>query len=358
MLVQEHRRPRGGRRALPALPRRGDPDATSSGISGRDALVEAVHFVRYALDAMAATGMARRPTDARSSTSAAGWGRITRALLRYFAPEHVVGVDPLRLDGRGVPGVVRADRPSGSRRSTAGRRCRPRADSVDLILAYSVFSHLPERVATAWMAEFLRVLSRAASSSRTTQSRSFIDLCEQMRTDPAVHELRLPVVPAARPVVRGSRRRAPAVRRRRVPPRGERRRRRARRIALRRLAVRAGLRRAGWGAPARRCPLRRQAERTPAGVLRPSQDRRTGHGTASRASTWMPAPGRAHCSFSSGRWRSRGPGASDALPCRRSAECAACGAQPPRGVGAGRAQDLPRSVETFRRRILRERESD
>ena len=58
-------------------------------------------------------------------------------------------------------------------------------ESVDLIVAYSVFSHLPERLATAWIAEFARVLRPGGIVVATTQSRSFIDLCEQMRTDPS-----------------------------------------------------------------------------------------------------------------------------------------------------------------------------
>ncbi len=51
-----------------------------------------------------------------------------------------------------------------------------------------MFSHLPERVATAWIAEFARVLRPGGIVVATTQSRTFIDLCEQMRTDPSVQD--------------------------------------------------------------------------------------------------------------------------------------------------------------------------
>jgi SAM-dependent methyltransferase len=64
--------------------------------------------------------------------------------------------------------------------------CEP--SSVDLVVAYSVFSHLPENVATAWMAEFLRVLKPGGLVVATTQSRSFIDLCEHIRHDPSYRD--------------------------------------------------------------------------------------------------------------------------------------------------------------------------
>ena len=153
------------------------------GTSGADALIDAVHFVRYTLNVMAEVGLPASP-DRTVIDFGCGWGRITRALLHAFEPAQVVGVDPL-------DSMISACRtwfaPSPVRFETI-ESWPPlpfAAGSVDVIVAFSVFSHLPERLATAWIAEFLRVLRPGGIVVGTTQSRSFIALCEQMRTDPA-----------------------------------------------------------------------------------------------------------------------------------------------------------------------------
>lgn len=170
---------------LPLFP----PEETQRGFvgaSGVEALQEAVRFMRYTLDAMADTGMA--PGPGRSVVDfGAGWGRITRVLLRTFEPASIMAVDPLES-------MVSACRewfaPSDVRFETIGSwpplPCGP--CSVDLVVAYSVFSHLPENVATAWIAEFLRVLKPGGLVVGTTQSRSFIDLCEHIRHDPSYRD--------------------------------------------------------------------------------------------------------------------------------------------------------------------------
>jgi len=148
------------------------------------ALLEAVRFLRYTLDALSAIG-GPAPAECEVVDFGSGWGRITRALLRDFRPEHVIGVDPL-------DSMVAACRDwfAGSPVSfetVDNWPPLPQANaSVDLIVAYSVFSHLPERLATAWIAEFARVLKPGGIVVATTQSRSFIDLCEQIRTDDSV----------------------------------------------------------------------------------------------------------------------------------------------------------------------------
>ena len=152
------------------------------GASGEDALRDAVRFVRYAVDSMAEAGRPLTP-DSTVVDFGCGWGRITRALLKAFEPENILGVDPL-------DSMVAACRDwfasSAVRFETIGTwpPLPNDVDSVDLITAFSVFSHLPESLATSWMAEFLRVLKPGGVVVATTQSRSFIALCEQMRTDP------------------------------------------------------------------------------------------------------------------------------------------------------------------------------
>jgi SAM-dependent methyltransferase len=153
------------------------------GTAGSDALIEALRFVRYSVDAMNQSGLRCSNRSQTIIDFGCGWGRITRALLRWYEPENVLGVDP--LDSM-VAECRRLFSSSPVRFMTIASwpPLNVPTGSVDLIVAYSVFSHLPEHLATAWIAEFRRVLRPGGLVVATTQSRSFIELCEQMRTDP------------------------------------------------------------------------------------------------------------------------------------------------------------------------------
>jgi hypothetical protein len=52
---------------------------------------------------------------------------------------------------------------------------------VDLVYAYSVFSHLAEEAHQAWMSEFHRILKTGGLLVVTTQRRAFIDFCASLR---------------------------------------------------------------------------------------------------------------------------------------------------------------------------------
>jgi ubiquinone/menaquinone biosynthesis C-methylase UbiE len=47
-------------------------------------------------------------------------------------------------------------------------------DSLDLVFAYSVFSHLSEPAHLAWLGEFQRILKRGGLAILTTRSREYI----------------------------------------------------------------------------------------------------------------------------------------------------------------------------------------
>jgi SAM-dependent methyltransferase len=54
-------------------------------------------------------------------------------------------------------------------------------NSLDLITAYSVFSHLSEEAANKWFDEFARILRPGGFVAFTTQGRSFVDQCAYFR---------------------------------------------------------------------------------------------------------------------------------------------------------------------------------
>lgn len=106
-----------------------------------------------------------------------GWGRITRMALRDFSMANIAGIDVdeefVSLSNELFPEPV-------------FKVCKPypptsfEADSVQLVLAYSVFSHLSEEASKAWISEFHRLLKPGGYVAFTTRPISFIDYCEHL----------------------------------------------------------------------------------------------------------------------------------------------------------------------------------
>ncbi|MBJ7968179.1 class I SAM-dependent methyltransferase, partial [Bacillus cereus] len=59
-----------------------------------------------------------------------------------------------------------------------------RDNSLDIIFAYSVFSHLSEETAENWIKEFSRILRPGGIFIATTQARYFLDFCQQFKEHP------------------------------------------------------------------------------------------------------------------------------------------------------------------------------
>ncbi|WP_242403409.1 class I SAM-dependent methyltransferase [Asaia platycodi] len=161
---------------MPAFP---DPSFQSEvhGHSGEVSLHEAFMFFR---EIKAYCRYAGRPLSAetRLLDFGCGWGRILRIFMKDIRPEHLFGID------------------STSRFLMEARRCNPAlgflqtglapptmitAGSFDLIVSFSVFSHLDEFIAGLWINEFHRLLRPGGLAVITTQSRRFIAFCAEQR---------------------------------------------------------------------------------------------------------------------------------------------------------------------------------
>lgn len=116
--------------------------------------------------------------DRRLLDFGTGWGRMLRPWMRDISLKNIFGVDPHPL------------------RIVTARSCNPyvsffntdtlpplvlREHSIDYIIAYSVFSHLDEFSTLKWFAEFKRILRPGGLLAVTTQRRSFINSCEDVR---------------------------------------------------------------------------------------------------------------------------------------------------------------------------------
>jgi SAM-dependent methyltransferase len=101
-----------------------------------------------------------------------GWGRVTRAFLRFSPSSMLTGVD------------VRKEAIDLARSLTPRIRFeqigpRPPAnffadESFDLVVGYSVFSHLSEDVARAWIDEFARIVAKGGLACITTRPKAHL----------------------------------------------------------------------------------------------------------------------------------------------------------------------------------------
>ncbi len=138
---------------LPWLPPEGVQEKYT-GRSGEPALSQAFGFFQLCKQELGRLGLELAP-DSRVLDFGCGWGRITRLLLKDVHPRNVTGVDMLDE-------AIRICRKSNF--PCAFERISPRPpifyadESLDYIFAYSVFTHLSEECARAWIGEFRRIL--------------------------------------------------------------------------------------------------------------------------------------------------------------------------------------------------------
>lgn len=149
------------------------------GSADEQTLAEANNFWRYVKRASIANG---KPINrnTRFLDFGSAWGRFSRFFWRDIAPSNIKGcdIDPeivATCSYLGVPGTFSVIDPKGK---------LPYEDaSMDLIIAYSVFTHLPEPVAGHWMEELSRVAAPGSLIAYTVEPRRFLTFIETLETD-------------------------------------------------------------------------------------------------------------------------------------------------------------------------------
>ncbi|MBM3393553.1 MAG: class I SAM-dependent methyltransferase [Betaproteobacteria bacterium] len=107
-----------------------------------------------------------------------GWGRISRTFMEKASIRNIHGVD---VD----PSFVDITRELFH--SDNFEVCAPfppiecQDASFDLVVAYSVFSHLSEKACIDWMGEFARIVKPGGIVAWTTRHESFFDYCAWAR---------------------------------------------------------------------------------------------------------------------------------------------------------------------------------
>lgn len=147
------------------------------GSSNQSALREGFNFYRAVRDVCSKHGQSWNG-EGKLLDFGTGWGRYARIFMKDFRPENVIGVD---VDESYIR-ICRETFPYG--RFEAVPALPPSTldeDTFDQIIAYSVFSHLAEHAATAWIREFARILRPGGIVAVTTQGRSLLQVCERIR---------------------------------------------------------------------------------------------------------------------------------------------------------------------------------
>jgi ubiquinone/menaquinone biosynthesis C-methylase UbiE len=141
------------------------------GASGFAALYGASEFYSYLKSVCAQHG---RPIGAGSEILdfGVGWGRILRFFLKDVDPETLHGVDTAAdylqaARETGVPGHLHQIDPFG--------RLPHDDQSLDIVYAYSVFTHLPEHIQDLWLADIQRVLRPGGLFIATVEPPRFLD---------------------------------------------------------------------------------------------------------------------------------------------------------------------------------------
>jgi SAM-dependent methyltransferase len=107
-----------------------------------------------------------------------GWGRFARFFYRDVYYKNLYLLDPWEM-------IINLCRENNVYGQLLNIDLLPpliiKDNTFDLIFGYSVFSHLSERAANLWIEELTRVLKPGGHIIITTQGRTFIDFCKNMR---------------------------------------------------------------------------------------------------------------------------------------------------------------------------------
>ena len=109
-----------------------------------------------------------------------GWGRITQLLSLYFEPDRITGCDVMNS------AIDEAKRNGVRAKFTKTEAWPPTSlqnETVDYIFSFSVFSHLSEDNAWAWIREFHRILRPGGLAFLTTRHKSFFNYLDTLHKE-------------------------------------------------------------------------------------------------------------------------------------------------------------------------------
>lgn len=165
---------------LPSLP---DEKTQISyvGKSYKDAFTQGVHAYSRFIESAAELGL-KVEADTKILDFGCGWGRMSQIAYWKTKPENIISVDVMQE-------AIDICKATGLRTNLKKIDQAPPVDlgdgTVDMIMAYSVFSHLNERLYLAWMEEFSRLLKPGGVLAITTRDRSIIAYARSLHASPS-----------------------------------------------------------------------------------------------------------------------------------------------------------------------------
>jgi SAM-dependent methyltransferase len=152
--------------------------AQFTGLSSQQTFLQALTFLDLCRATSDELGVDFGGADATVLDFGCGWGRITQLLSLFFSSEKIVACDVMGS-------ALALCQENGVRASYRQMHSWPpstcRDESIDTIVAYSVFSHLSEDNANAWIREFHRILRPTGTIFITTRHRWFLDYVGDLR---------------------------------------------------------------------------------------------------------------------------------------------------------------------------------
>lgn len=151
--------------------------ARFTGLSARQTFLQAITYLEACRTVAVQRCRCWSGVDTRVLDFGCGWGRITQLLSIHFNPENIIAGD-VQND------ALKLCQDNGVRAAYELLSPWPPsliADaSLDFVFAYSVFSHLSEKNADAWVREFHRILKPGGIAFLTTRHRTFFDYLESL----------------------------------------------------------------------------------------------------------------------------------------------------------------------------------
>ena len=161
--------------AMPGFP--SDEIQTNSvGSAGAQTLLQAFNF--YLVVKRYGERLGRPIKGASVLDFGCAWGRILRFFLRDCEPKDIWGID---VDPEFLSVCINTIADCNFLVVDPVPPTQLGDASFDIVIAFSVFSHLAEHASLRWVQEFSRILKPKGIMVVTTQGRDFIELCRSLR---------------------------------------------------------------------------------------------------------------------------------------------------------------------------------
>lgn len=147
------------------------------GTTSRQSVEGAMKFYRFIQGHAAAHG-GRIGNEHRLLDFGSGWGRMLRPFMRDVSLQNLIGLEPnpwFCMLARGLNPYI------SFLNSDFLPPAPVRSGHLDAVISWSVFSHLGERLARAWLTEFSRMCRPGAKLYLTTWGARFFDTLDDAR---------------------------------------------------------------------------------------------------------------------------------------------------------------------------------